>query len=119
MALDAASVDAVARRVVDMLRAERLRTEDLIDAAVVARRFGISRSTVYERAAELGAIRLGDGPKARLRFDPQTVAERLTGATRRQDPGEQVSPGSSRRRRGRAEPANRIPLLQIRRGRSA
>lgn len=94
--------------------AERVPTDGLINAAEVARRFGISRSTVYERAEQLGAIRLGDGPKARLRFDPQTVAERLTVAEQRKDSSEQESPGGCQRRRSRARPRDRVPLLEIR-----
>jgi hypothetical protein len=75
-ALDAASIEAVAQRVVELLD-ERKRESTLIDAAEVARRYGIARSTVYEKAGDLGAVRLGKGPRARLRFDPETVAERL------------------------------------------
>lgn len=48
-----------------------------VDAAEIARRFGCSRDFVYEHATELGAVRLGDGPKARLRFDPARVAQVL------------------------------------------
>ncbi len=49
----------------------------LVDAAEVARRLGVERSWVYAHADEIGGIRLGNGPRARLRFDPDTVAERL------------------------------------------
>lgn len=42
---------------------------ELIDAAELARRLGIARSTVYANARRFGAIRLGDGPRAPLRFD--------------------------------------------------
>ena len=112
--LDAASIDAVARRVVELLSAEPAPTEGLIGAAEVARRFGIPRSTVYDRAGELGAIRLGDGPKARLRFDPQTVAERLAVAAHREGSGERVSPPGSRRG-SRTRRENRVPLLEVRR----
>lgn len=42
----------------------------LVDAATLAAGWGVSRDWVYERADELGALRLGNGPKARLRFDP-------------------------------------------------
>ena len=41
----------------------------MIDAAELARRLGIARSTVYANARRYGAIRLGDGPRAPLRFD--------------------------------------------------
>jgi hypothetical protein len=58
--------------------AERIEPADgnghLLDAAAIAARFGVSRDWVYSRADELGAIRLGEGPKARLRFDPERVA---------------------------------------------
>jgi hypothetical protein len=91
VALDRDTVEALARRVVELLRGED-DGSGLIDAAEVARRYGIARSTVYQKAAELGAIRLGDGPKARLRFDPGTVAERLRNASDRKgvDQGEQA-----------------------------
>ena len=51
-------------------REEKANEEALIDAAEVARRLGVSREYVYDHAAELGAERLGTGPRARLRFDP-------------------------------------------------
>lgn len=79
--LDDASVNAVAERVVQLLRAEAIGCE-LIDAAEVARRFSLSRDYVYEHADDLGAVRLGSGPKARLRFDPAKIAERLGGSDR-------------------------------------
>jgi DNA-binding Lrp family transcriptional regulator len=74
--LSDASVEAVARRVVDLLRDDGA-AGALVDAAEIARRFGLSRETVYDRADELGAVRIGSGPRARLRFDPQAVAARL------------------------------------------
>jgi hypothetical protein len=37
----------------------------------------VSRDYVYSHANELGAIRLGTGPKTRLRFDVETALERL------------------------------------------
>ena len=64
------------------LIAERLRDDDdekrasvaaapksLLDAAGLAERLGCSRRWVYDHAEELGAVRLGSGPKAPLRFD--------------------------------------------------
>jgi hypothetical protein len=67
MALSEADIEAVADRVADLLRTDRA-TEELVDAAEVARRFGVSRDFVYAHADDLGAVRLGHGPKARLRF---------------------------------------------------
>lgn len=75
--LDEASIEAVAARVADLLRGEDMSAE-LVDAGEVARRFNVSRDFVYGHADDLGAVRLGDGPRARLRFDPATVAERLS-----------------------------------------
>jgi hypothetical protein len=90
------TIEAVARRVAEILRAEpppetpapALSADEpryfgndggrLVDAAQLASRLGVERSWIYEHAAELGALRLGDGPRARLRFDLGRVVERLT-----------------------------------------
>src|SRR4051812_23767844 len=66
--LDDEDVEAIAQRVADLLQPagpERgwVRVEE------VCRRFGVSQAWVYAHSAELGGIRLGTGPKARLRFD--------------------------------------------------
>lgn len=82
--LDDDSVNAVADRIVQLLRAESIGCE-LIDVAEVARRFSLSRDYVYEHADDLGAVRLGSGPKARLRFSPTTVRERLSGSPKREE----------------------------------
>jgi hypothetical protein len=47
----------------------------LLTAAEVASRFGVERSWVYAHARELGVIRLGEGPRPRLRFDPAVVEQ--------------------------------------------
>jgi len=72
--LDDVSVEAISQRVAELLRGSGI-SQALIDAAEVARRFGFSRDWVYENADRLGAVRLGDGPRARLRFDPAVVAD--------------------------------------------
>lgn len=41
----------------------------------VARLLGRSAAWVYEHAAELGAIRMGNGPKARIGFDVATIEQ--------------------------------------------
>ena len=66
--LTAEFANLVAARVVELLD-ERARSSGLVDAAGLARVLAVSRAFVYEHADELGAIRLGDGAKARLRFD--------------------------------------------------
>ena len=93
--LDADSIDAIARRVADILRSEALPTpEQLVTATDVAARFGVSRTWVYDNAERLGAIRLGTGSKARLRFDPRRVGELI-----------QAEPNSRERPARRSPPA--------------
>jgi hypothetical protein len=67
--------DLVADRLTDRLASRFLGDQPLLDAATVARRIGRSRAWVYEHAAELGAVRLGDGHRPRLGFEPAKVAE--------------------------------------------
>lgn len=43
---------------------------ELVGAKQIARMLGVNESWVYAHASELGAIRLGTGPKSRVRFDP-------------------------------------------------
>jgi hypothetical protein len=101
--LDQASVEAVARRVVHLLHIEGAVSE-LIDVAEVARRFSVSRDYVYAHAYELGVIRLGNGSRARLRFDPVTVRERLTQLAVR-DAGES--------QRGKRRPVRHTPSVDL------
>ena len=49
----------------------------LLTAAEVAARLSVARGWVYEHARELGVVRLGDGPRPRLRFDPAVVERML------------------------------------------
>jgi hypothetical protein len=72
--LDPQAIEAIARRVVEILEQRGLQQRELVDAAELARRLGIERSWVYAHAIELGAVKLGSGPKPRLRFDPQIAA---------------------------------------------
>src|ERR1019366_5828947 len=63
-------VDAIAERVVELLSADDVSAgPSLVSAAEVARELNAGRQWVYEHAEQLGARRLGDGPRARLRFD--------------------------------------------------
>lgn len=47
----------------------------ILKVAEVARLLGRSAAWVYEHAAELGAIRMGNGPKARIGFDLSTIEQ--------------------------------------------
>lgn len=75
--LDPETVERIARRVVELLERRGLQRRKLVDAAELARRFGIERSWVYTHAIELGAVKLGNGAKPRLRFDPEIAARAL------------------------------------------
>ena len=66
-------VDPLARRVVEVMHEQGLvqprpKAEVWLNAAELARRLGVSREWVYEHADELGARRIGSGPRPRLRF---------------------------------------------------
>jgi hypothetical protein len=76
-ALDQATIVAVAREVAALLRRVGDIDDSLLTAAQVASRFNVKRGWVYAHADELGVIRLGEGRRPRLRFDPAIVAQRL------------------------------------------
>lgn len=75
--LDPQATEAIARKVVELLEKRGLHERELVDAAELARQFGIERSWVYSHAIELGVVKLGSGAKPRLRFDPQVAARVL------------------------------------------
>jgi hypothetical protein len=90
------------------------RAEPLVDAAEIARLHGKTRSWVYEHAGELGAVRLGAGPRPRLAFSPARVAERLEEVDK---PTTTPLPKTSQRRRRRQQAgrtASGAPLLHVR-----
>lgn len=87
------SIEALAARLADLLGAPREARpaaakgkKKMLSAAQVSELWGVSRRWVYDHAEALGALRLGSGPRPRLRFDPDGVAERL-GAPRRAPAG--------------------------------
>jgi hypothetical protein len=68
-----AAIEQIAQRVAQLLRHERLDTEQapeaptgLVDAGQLARQLGLTRAWVYQHAAELGAIRVGRARPADL-----------------------------------------------------
>jgi len=71
-------VDAIARRVLELQRQAEVKAEgverELLTAGELAARLGVHRKWVYAHQRQLGAIRLGVGPKARLRFPATAVA---------------------------------------------
>src|SRR5260370_41146441 len=99
--LPPAAIEQVARRVVELLTDPHPTSAGrLIGAGAVARHFGLTRTWVYQHADHLGAIRIGDGERPRLRFHIATVADRLTAQNRYKAP----NPAPARRQ---AAPAAR------------
>jgi hypothetical protein len=86
----------------------------LLDAAEVARKLGVTRDAVYRQADRLGVIRIGDGPKARLRFDAKKVAAALDAYSTGREPSapNPRPPRSRRRQTSNIGPAS--PLLPVR-----
>jgi hypothetical protein len=120
------AIEQIAQRVAQLLRHEPHSLDDgpgkspeLIDAEELARRFGLTRAWVYENAGKLGAIPLSDGPRPRLRFDPETVASVLKSRQRRNEPvpvsDSSVRPPRPPRRR---RAPSTVPLLPIHEPRS-
>jgi predicted DNA-binding transcriptional regulator AlpA len=113
-------IDRIAERlaehlVLDAGAGEARMGSGLIDAAEVARRLGVSRSTVYDHQQELGAELLGDGPRPRLRFDPARVEAyraRRSANAESNVPTVRSSPPRRARERG-ARTAAGVPLLPI------
>jgi hypothetical protein len=69
----AGPAEEIARRVAELVD-DRIREPfRLLDTKTVARMLAVSEEWVREHAAELGAVRVGDGPKGALRFDAARV----------------------------------------------
>ena len=83
--LSAEDVEAVARRTVELLRGEPTSVFALVDARELAALLGVSVDYVYAHATQLGAVRLGTGRRARIRFDAHS-ARRALEASRRVPP---------------------------------
>jgi hypothetical protein len=73
---DAESVEALARRVLELLEPSSVAGR-YFDTSAVARMLGVSEEWVRDHAGELGAIRLGDGPRGALRFERDRVTRAL------------------------------------------
>jgi hypothetical protein len=113
-AADLSFVDAVARRVVELLREEGAVPRDgprLLTVAAVSQEFGVSTDWLYTNARPLGAIRLGSGPRARLRFDRATIADRIAKVA--SNASRERSSQRGKRRRGTRDGAD-VDLLPIR-----
>ncbi len=114
------AIEQIAHRIAELLRHDPSgeasgttgMSSQLVDASQLARQLGITRAWVYEHANELGANTLGDGPRPRLRFDPETAAQALQ-ARRRPKPARLPTPDASRPGRPRRRPSSTVPLLPV------
>jgi hypothetical protein len=72
------AVEQIAQRVTQLLAARdpQERTE-LLTAGELARELRVERPWVYKHRHLLGGHRIGDGPKARWRFDPEAARREL------------------------------------------
>jgi hypothetical protein len=108
-------VERIATRVVELL-IERDKPSvgqpGFVTASDLAAQLGVARSFIYAHADELGAMRLGDGPRAALRFDVERAREAIACSARESSQGENTrhskeAPRSSRG--GRRRVPNGLP----------
>lgn len=87
----------------------------LVEASVVAEHLSVTRGYVYAHADELGARRLGSGPRARLRFSLAEIDERLSTCTAGRGSGSlEPAPQAASRPRRRRPMGTSAELLPIR-----
>lgn len=68
----------------------------LVTATELAAELGVSRDWIYQHRDDLGAVRIGDGPKARLRFDIDAARQAI--GARSQASGQPQTHAAPRRR---------------------
>ncbi len=76
-----AIAEATARKLAEFI-GERGKTFGLVGPRELAEGLGVSLDYVYAHATELGAMRLGSGPKARIRFDLDRARQSLEARAR-------------------------------------
>jgi hypothetical protein len=117
MGLDPADIRAIAVEVAAVLEERGLvqpAEPKLLSAAEVARRLGRSRDWVYEHADDLGVVRLGDGPRARLAFSTDRLDAFVTRRPARDGSDrEKPAPDRARRRRRRDKRRSDVRLLPV------
>jgi hypothetical protein len=104
--LDHEDIEAVARRTAELLiELQAVQPTELLDAAALASRLGISKAAVWRNARQLGGVQIGDGARPRWRFDLQTA---LRASQRDDRPTPKPQPPRRRPRQSSA------PLLPVR-----
>lgn len=109
VAFEVDEIDAVAEHLAELAASTPRPTVGLIDARELAERLGVARDWVYANADRLGGVRLGDGPRARLRFDIDRAREAL--AARGGD-AQPVQTATPLRRRPRRKAVAGVTLIQ-------
>lgn len=113
------AVEQIASRVAQLLRhqppaqASPPTTPGWMTVKELATHLKLNPAWVYEHADELGAIRTGNGPKARIRFDLHTATQALKKHQRETTPAPTTRPRRTPTPRPTPYPAD-APLLQIR-----
>jgi hypothetical protein len=103
------TIEQIAQRVAAILADQHWNpSPQLVDAAELARQYGLTRDWVYQHADLLGVTRFGTGPRARLRFDPERVTAVLQRGTEQSTKRTETTP----RRRSPRAPST-TPLLPI------
>jgi hypothetical protein len=105
MRLDDDQLERLADLIFERLSRPPTTRGPLVDARELARLLGVSRAVIYERSRELGAVRLGTGERARLRFDPELAMQALqpshheppNGTQRRRPPPKRIRKAPKRR----------------------
>jgi hypothetical protein len=115
-------VEQVAGRVAQLLRRQQQQEQShasepagMLTVSELAQHLHLNRAWVYEHADELGAIRVGNGPKARIRFDLHTAK----GALQQHHVGREPEPAGARPHKPRRRPQTDLyspdaPLLESR-----
>jgi predicted DNA-binding transcriptional regulator AlpA len=87
--------------------------EGLVDAREIARATGRSRAWVYEHSSELGAVRLGSGPRPRLGFSRARVEAYVQAAGEPPGPPPLPVRAQPQRRRRAGQTSTGVELLPI------
>ena len=120
-ALGPEDVEAIAVRVAEVLEERGLTrpaAPRLLSAKEAAARLGVTEDWVRRHREQLGAVRLGDGPRGRLRFDPGAVEASMNAVSEgggSAPGGSRSAPGPAprRRRRGWADGAGFLPVREV------
>ena len=110
---DSNDAELIARELVDVLgNVERPATRGLLTSEEAARILRVDVEWVREHRVALGAVKLGDGPKARLRFPRESIDAYL--AARKVGPAPAVEAASTSTPRASRRPVGNAPSLSPR-----